>query len=417
MKAIILKNLWLTLADKKGMAVDLALPIILASIFGLIFSGSGDQPKLQLVICDEDGGKETTELIEKFKASGALELEFKPEAETRELVRKGKRDFALVLPKGTSERLADAPFGDPPQLQLLVDPAQEQRAGMIQGIIMQTVMQTIGPRLGDPTSGKSTIERAIKQLDADPDIKPEERARVKLFLEIGLRFFDAMPKGEGPDVGKRMSEPVSLSTEIVGQKKKINAFAHTFPGTAVMFALFAVMASALMLINERHRGTLSRTIISPAGRGAVLAGEAAWVFIWITVQLSVMMAFAILVFKVEILGSWAGLAGVILATAACAAGLGLFIAAYGKTERQVHAYATLIILIMSALGGSMFPTFIMPAWVQRVGDFTITKWAVDGLEDVTIRGADFMSTLPEIGVLSGLAALFLLLGIRAYKWE
>ena len=45
----------------------------------------------------------------------------------------------------------------------------------------------------------------------------------------------------------------------------------------------------------------------------------------------------------------------ILATAFACASFGIFIASIAKTRKQVESYSTLIILVMSAIGGSMVP--------------------------------------------------------------
>lgn len=421
MTAIILKNLWLTLSDKKGLFIDLALPIILASIVGLTFSGSdGDNPT-EIVVADEDGGKEAGALVEKLRQNKALKVEMLDEAAARDLVRQGKASVAVVIPKGTSERLAEAPFGDAqPELTILVDPSKQATAAMARGIVIETVMGAVGPQFASGDRGKSMLEKAIKGIDDDAEMTPARKARLKAFLEMGMKFFDLMPKAEEgePDVGSRMAEPVKIKVEeVTGSHRKMNAFALSFPATAVMFALFAVMDAALMLVRERSRGTLARTIIAPIGKGAVLAGEAISIFLWITIQLTVMMAFGILVFKVPILGPWPALVAMILATAAVAAAFGMAIAAYGRTEKQVHGYAILIVLVMSAIGGSWFPLFMMPPWMQDVASFTITKWAVNGFEDITWRGLGYADVLPDVAVLVGITLALAVLSIRRFRWD
>ena len=80
--------------------------------------------------------------------------------------------------------------------------------------------------------------------------------------------------------------------------------------------------------------------------------------------------------------------------------------------------STILILTMSALGGSMFPRFMMSDTMQKIGRVTFNAWALDGFTKVFWRDAPISALLPEISVLTGLAAVFLVLARRfARKWE
>ena len=86
------------------------------------------------------------------------------------------------------------------------------------------------------------------------------------------------------------------------------------------------------------------------------------------------------------LGHLPALVIVSLALAAAANGLGLLVAALGKTEPQVNALSVLLAITLSALGGMMVPTFIMPDLMKTLSLFTPHAWALAGYHDVIIRG-------------------------------
>ena len=50
-----------------------------------------------------------------------------------------------------------------------------------------------------------------------------------------------------------------------------------------------------------------------------------------------------------------------------AAALGLVLATLARTRAQLSGFSTILILTMSALGGSMFPRFLMSETMQRIG--------------------------------------------------
>ena len=67
-----------------------------------------------------------------------------------------------------------------------------------------------------------------------------------------------------------------------------------------------------------------------------------------------------------------------IVTAAAAAALGLVLATVARTRAQLSGFSTILILTMSALGGSMFPRFLMSETMQKFGLLTFNGWALDG---------------------------------------
>ena len=65
-------------------------------------------------------------------------------------------------------------------------------------------------------------------------------------------------------------------------------------------------------------------------------------------------------------------------TAAAAASFGLVLATAARTRAQLSGMATIIILIMSSVGGSMFPRFLMSDTMQKMGLVTFNAGALDG---------------------------------------
>jgi len=79
--------------------------------------------------------------------------------------------------------------------------------------------------------------------------------------------------------------------------------------------------------------------------------------------------------------------------------------------------AILAVLLMVMLGGAWVPSFLFPAWLQRVTLVIPARWAVDGLDATTWRGASLVATLPTIGALLAFAALFGALAVARFRWE
>src|SRR4029453_4118019 len=107
-----------------------------------------------------------------------------------------------------------------------------------------------------------------------------------------------------------------------------------------------------------------------------------------------------------------------LITASAAAALGLVLATLARTRAQLSGFSTILILTMSALGGSMFPRFLMSEGMQKVGLLTFNAWALDGYLKVFWRNAPIWQLWPQVGVLLGLTVTFLgLARVLARRWE
>ena len=113
-----------------------------------------------------------------------------------------------------------------------------------------------------------------------------------------------------------------------------------------------------------------------------------------------------------------GFAVMTLVTSAAAAALALMLASVAKSRAQLSGFSTILILTMSALGGSMFPRFLMSETMQRVGLVTFNAWALDGYLKVFWRDAAIWELWPQVAVLAGLTIVFLS-GARvlARRWE
>jgi ABC-2 type transport system permease protein len=105
-------------------------------------------------------------------------------------------------------------------------------------------------------------------------------------------------------------------------------------------------------------------------------------------------------------------------TAAAAAALALVLATIARTRAQLSGFSTILILTMSALGGSMFPRFLMSEGMQKVGLLTFNAWALDGYLKVFWRQAKVWELWPQVAVLLGLTIAFLTLArVLARRWE
>jgi len=185
----------------------------------------------------------------------------------------------------------------------------------------------------------------------------------------------------------------------------------------IQFLLFAAINLGVELLAERQRGLWKRLRSAPISRATLLGGKLGSTTLIGALVLFVSFAFAIIVFRVTIDGSVAGFLGIGVACAMMAASYGLLIASLGQTPSAARGVSIFATLIMVMLGGAWVPTFIFPAWLQRVTVVVPTRWAVDGFDAMTWRGLGLESAVMPIVVLLGFALLFTIVAVWRFRWE
>jgi ABC-2 type transport system permease protein len=202
-----------------------------------------------------------------------------------------------------------------------------------------------------------------------------------------------------------------------GENIAYNGYAHSFAGMGLQFLLFAATSLGIEILLERQKGLWKRLRSAPISRLSLLAGKTLSMTIVSLMTLLVSFAFAIVVFKVRISGSVAGFLGVSIAASLMAATFGLLVAALGETPQAARGVSTLAVLMMVMLGGAWVPTFVFPAWLQKVTLVVPARWAVDGLDAMTWRGIGLSGAVMPILVLLGFAAVFAAVAISRFRWE
>lgn len=135
-------------------------------------------------------------------------------------------------------------------------------------------------------------------------------------------------------------------------------------------------------------------------------------------QLTVMFLWGRVAFGLPLFSHVPGFVVMTVATAGAAAALGLVLATLARSRAQLSGFSTILILTMSALGGSMFPRFLMTEAMQRVGLPTFNAWALDGYLKVFWRHAALWELWPQLLVLGSLTAVFLgIARLLARRWE
>jgi ABC-2 type transport system permease protein len=189
-------------------------------------------------------------------------------------------------------------------------------------------------------------------------------------------------------------------------------------GIAVMFLLFSASGAGGSLLEEREAGTLDRLLCTRLTITQLLAGK--WLYITLVglVQLTVMFAWGQAVFGVDFVGHLPAFYALAIPTAAAAASFALLLAAVCRSRAQLNGVSVIVVLSMSALGGSMIPRYIMSESMQNLGKYTFNGWALDGFKKVFWYDLPVNMITTEIIVLCTIAVVLgAIARTLAVRWD
>jgi ABC-2 type transport system permease protein len=397
--------------DRHALAMSLALPIVFFLVFAAIFAGtSGEHLKVRIALADEVGSEASQRLLRALARDPALEpVSEQPVDPTRarDLVRSGGADVALIV-RAEAEPLGSmGGFGAPPLL-LISDPTRAVAAQVVTGLVQKAYFSW----LPDVALGG-----VVELIEADfVEFEAAQRAEIDAELRR-LREEALEAEGSGPAVGAGFDDLVERD-EVQRPSRGRNHVAYYAGAVAILFLLFSAVHGALSMLEERDSGILDRLLAGPSGTSALVHGKFLFLVAQGFVQVSLIFVVAWAVHGVDLPGHLVGHVTVTLAASAAAAGLALALTSACATRHQAQTLTNIVILITSAVGGSMVPRFFMPGWIQDLGWLTPTTWALEAYTRVFWRSEPLSSLLLPVTVLLLTAGLGLLFARRAARrWE
>ncbi|QDT13020.1 ABC transporter permease [Planctomycetes bacterium K23_9] len=361
------------------------VPVAFFSIFAVIFGGGiggSGTPRIKVVAVDEINVPASQSIITSLRSSTSLRFMRDQTADAlnrqqaEDIVRRGSAAMAVVL-SNQSGRITPV---------LLADSSDQVASQVVAAVVLKTVLHqgptgsTFAPDAVSPNPNQTDARSAV----ARPTHSP-----------ASIEIVDVMGEGK--------SNPV------------VSMYAA---GIAVMFLLFGASSGGGALLEEYESQTLDRLLSTQMTMDQLLLGK--WFYLTLVgiVQVSVMFAWGQLVFGIDLVGHLDGFAMMTLVTASAAAAFGLFLATLCRTRGQLNGLSTVLILTMSALGGSMVPRYVMSEKVREMGMWTFNAWALDGYDKVFWRELPVRDLAPQLAVLMISGVAFLLTArVLATRWE
>ncbi len=419
---LVLKDIRRFLNDRRGVLLTFVLPLILIIIFGNIFSGGNEtRGKSSLILVNEsnsivaklfesklDSSKSLRSVKFYTSENGKDQIKFDEET-AKEWVRTGKISAAVIMPKDFFEDTSKAL-----KFRFYYDPKNEIESYVIQGGIQQTIFTSISKIIPILLQRRITARLGIDSsslfLNSIGNImgkyfgeKPENYLKNLTKVDSASLFSTSKDSSKENNF---MSGVVNFDSEqLVGKRITNPGLTRSVGGWSMMFLLFSLTGAASSIFEEKRDGTLKRLLCMPITRTQILWGKYIYTIMLGMIQLLVLFVFSWALFNVDIFSNFGNLIIVIFSSAAAAVAFGMLITSFAKTYSQANSIATLLILVMSSIGGSWFPTSILPSWMQVLSKGTLTYWSVEAFLQVLWRQASFAGIALNVCILLSIAIL------------
>jgi ABC-2 type transport system permease protein len=223
-------------------------------------------------------------------------------------------------------------------------------------------------------------------------------AHVQRHLQLALQ--ETIQEG-----GSRLPVTVEPSFVYAEGARYIDFFVPGIMAFAAM--MFTTLLTLLAFVNERTSGTLTRLLATPVRGAEIVLGYALAFGIVAALQGAILLAVALWIFDVMLVGSLALAFLVVILVAIDAMSLGILLSAAAKRELQAVQMIPLVVFPTFLLSGIFVAVESLPAWLRPFSWAIPPTYAVEALRDIMLRGWGIAEVWPYIAALVGFGALFL----------
>lgn len=286
---------------------------------------------------------------------------------------------------------------------------------------------TLDDLLGN--SEETDYEDRLKAIDVKMDIKSTvaEGGLTKYFLvsELYRAIFPVVAaksnftRKYANEIleSRKKHKPVAVA-EAKSDEAQSKVYQFLVPGFTVMFVFFLINIMARSFIAERDIGTLRRLRLAPISPFSLLIGKTLPFYICSVIQTFGLFLSGRLLFNMPWGPEPVYLIPVILCTSAAATSLGLMLATWVKTDQQVSAYGTSMVLILGGISGCFIPRMWLPALMKKLSLATPHAWALQAFESVlTVDVIDVTVIVTYCAALLGFATAFFTIGWWRFRTE
>ncbi len=394
---IALKDVSQIVRDRRSLLFLVLMPLIFTLFMGFAYGRGASSEDTRPVIGwfnQDPDGLLTSRLEGLLSNSDAVRLQALTPAQAADpsaAVRSGDFAAVLVAPQGFSQGTLN---GQKVRLTLIADEGNQDSQAARQVVRVATV------RLLGAAEAAQLSDKAVGASGAAGS--PAFTAAVD----------ETLRGWQSPMLGVTV-EPVRTAAVQNESDFWANPYNQASPGMLVQFTLFGLVSISMIVVQERKSRTLQRMLTTSLRRPAVVAGHMLGMFTLVFVQELVLVVFGQFALHVNYLRQPLATLLMMVAIGLWIASLALLVAVLVKGEEQVIVFSLIGMFLFTALAGAWFPLEATGPAFNTVGHLTPGAWAMDGFQNILIRGQGLSSVLLPAGIILGYGLL--LFGIASWR--
>lgn len=366
------KDLKARLRDRSALLIGIVVPLALAFIFNVIFSGiSGGSGVISLGLVDADRGAAsqafTEQVLPSVTRGGLVSVRTVASVEgARALAAKGTLAAVIVIPAGFSAKVE---AGQPASMQVI---------GNVDAAVSAQVARSI----------------------AEAYVADLNRVRLSVATVVASQNGAGGTQALAAQAAAA-TVPVAVS-DVSAQTRELDTKSFFAAGMAVFFLFFTVQFGVTSLLEERSEGTLARLLAAPVSRASILGGKLLTSFLLGIISMSVLAVATSLLFGAK-WGNPLGVAVLVVAAICAATGIMALIATLARNAEQAANWQSVVSVVLGLLGGTFFPVSQAPGVLATFTFAAPQAWFLRGLGD--LRGGSLGEVwVPALAML-GFAAV------------
>lgn len=351
--------------DVRSLLILLAMPLILAALFG--YAISTEVRDTRVAILDEAKDATTRQIADRFAANPYFTVSHSARdyAEVETLFKQGDIDMALCFGADFTTSLTSGKH----DIQIVLDGSEPNQAntrnGYAQGVLASAMLE-----LATKTGGTMLTP----------------------------------------------SQPVPIVTMRQLYNPQLKSEYGFVPGIiGVIILLLCTLMTSISIVREKETGSMEILLASPLPPVYIVLAKLTPYLAISIFNLVTILLFSHFVIGVPVAGSVVALVGVSLIYIVVALALGLFISTCVSSQMAAMLLSLLMIVPAIYFSGLVFAIESMPLPAQLVSTVIPARWFTDAARRLMIQGVDTAYVVKDFVVLSLMAVGFILVDLKLFK--
>lgn len=421
LKASVWKEILLVLHDKVGLLLMYLMPLLLVFIITIVQNSAFqivNENKLTVLISNQDKGPLGDSLVKALVYSGSFDIKRNNKLSESAVKRTTIDEDAMLgiyIPSNFSERLASNADN--------ISKLMLEQMGVIEKAPKVSPKKQEISIYFDPVVQENFRISVNNGIQAITNGIENEEMVGKLFQEMG---YDSIPSNIRQAIINRETKLKIANASLSEVAELIpNSSQHNVPAWSIFAMFFMVISLGGNIVKERLSGSFLRLQTIPSGFALTLISKfLVYLFVALS-QLLLLFLMGIYIFphiglpQLAMPNAFLPFLVVTLLSAVSAISYAVLVGTYAKTQEQANGFGAISIIIFAAIGGIWVPNFVMPDYMQTIGNISPLKWCLEGYYTLFLKNgawSELIGTITFLFLFTVICQLLIFIKLRIQNY-